>query len=181
LGVKAALIRTARLKMRLWTAQDRAPFAAMNADPVVMEHFPAVLSWAESDRMVDLIQQGFAERGWGLWAVEVIEDGAFIGFIGLNQVPFEADFTPAVEAGWRLARKYWGQGYATEGAIAALDYAFGSLGLARVVSFTTPSNARSQAVMRRMGMTHIGEFDHPRIPEGHPLRRHLLYAIDRPR
>ena len=109
--------------------------------------------------------------------MELLADGAFIGFIGLNQVPFEAEFTPAVEVGWRLAKAHWGKGYATEGATAALAYGFGSLALDRVVSFTTPSNVRSQGVMKRIGMTQIGEFDNPTIPESHILRRHVLYAV----
>lgn len=146
-------LRTDRLLMRAWADADRAPFAALNADSEVMEHFPGILSRAESDQLVDLIQEGFATRGWGLWAIELLEGGIFIGFVGLNEVPCEANFTPAVETGWRLGRDYWGRGYATEAASAALDYGFGPLRLDRIVSFTSPSNLRSQAVMRRIGLT----------------------------
>lgn len=171
-----AELTTDRLLLRAWTDADREPFAALNADPEVMEHFPSVLTRAESDHMVDLIAEGLTRRGWGLWAVELREDGAFIGFVGLNEVPFEAEFTPAVEIGWRVARPYWGRGYATEAARAALDCAFGTIGLDRVVSFTALSNVRSRAVMERIGLARVGEFDHPRLPEGHQLRRHVLYA-----
>jgi RimJ/RimL family protein N-acetyltransferase len=176
----AVELRTDRLLMRAWADADRAPFAALNADSEVMEHFPAVLSRAESDHLVDLVQEELTRRGWGLWAVELLEGGTFIGFVGLNDVPFEADFTPAVEVGWRLGRAHWGHGYATEAAGAALDYGFGPLRLDRIVSFTSTSNLRSQVVMQRIGMMPVGEFDHPRIAEGHPLRHHVLYAIDRP-
>ena len=172
-------LHTSRLAMRAWRDADRDPFAALNADPAVMEWFPAALSRAESDLMVDVIEQGMAERGWGLWAVEAVDTGAFIGFVGLTPVPFEAEFTPGVEVGWRLARAHWGHGYASEAARAALAYAFGRLGLARVVSFTAVGNRRSQAVMRRIGMTCVGEFDHPRLAVESPLRRHVLYAVDR--
>ena len=172
-------LHTPRLALRAWRDGDRDLFAALNADPVVMKWFPAALSRAESDLLVDVIEQGMAERGWGLWAVEVVGTGAFIGFVGLTPVPFDADFTPAVEVGWRLARAHWGHGYASEAARAALGYSFGRLGLARVVSFTAVGNRRSQAVMRRIGMTCVGEFDHPRVPMESPLRRHVLYAVDR--
>ena len=171
-------LTTKRLLLRAWRDADREPFAALNADPEVMEHFPSVLTRAESDRMVDVITEGLARRGWGLWAVEVREEGAFVGFVGLNEVPFEAGFTPAVEVGWRMARRYWGHGYATEAARAALDCAFDRIGLDRVVSFTALTNVRSQAVMERIGMTRAGEFDHPGLAEGHPLRRHVLYAVE---
>lgn len=173
-------LRTERLLLRGWGPADREPFADLNADPEVMEHFPSTLDREESDRFVDIVEAGMAERGWGLWAVEVVGSGEFVGFVGLNPVPFEADFVPAVEIGWRLARRHWGHGYASEAARAALAYGFGTLGLARIVSFTALGNVRSQAVMRRIGMVPVGEFDHPRIPEGHHLRRHVLYARDRP-
>jgi len=166
--------------MRGWVDADRAPFAALNVDPEVMEHFPSTLSRVESDHLVDLIQDGLVTRGWGLWAIELLATATFIGFVGLNAVPFEAEFTPAVEVGWRLGRAHWGHGYAPEAASAALDYGFGALHLDRIVSFTSLSNFRSQAVMRKVGMTRIGEFDNPGVAEGHPLRRHLLYAMDRP-
>jgi RimJ/RimL family protein N-acetyltransferase len=169
-------LRTERLLLRRWLPQDREPFAALNADPVVMAHFPDVLTRAQSDALVDHIEAGFVQHGFGLWAVEA--DGAFVGFTGLSVPSFEADFLPAVEVGWRLARHAWGHGWATEAATACLEAAFGPLGLREVVSFTAAGNVRSQAVMRRSGMAHAGAFDHPRLPEGSPLRRHVLYRAE---
>ncbi len=147
-----------------------------------MEHFVAVLSRQESDALADRIAAGLDDRGWGLWAVEVTVTGEFAGFVGLASVPFEAPFTPAVEIGWRLARPFWGQGLATEAARAVLDHAFGPLGMGEVVSFTATTNQRSQRGMRRLGMAHdpAGDFDHPAIPEGHRLRRHVLYRRSAP-
>lgn len=170
---------TDRLLLRRWRPADREPFAALNADPEVMAHFPAPLSRAQSDQMVDRIEAAFERQGYGLWALELRATGEFIGFTGLNDAVFEAHFTPAVEVGWRLARSAWGFGYATEAARAALAYAFDALGLEEVVSFTAVSNTRSQAVMRRLGMTHepADDFDHPNVPVGHPLRPHVLYRM----
>lgn len=150
----------------------------MNADPAVMAHFPATLSRAESDAAAERVQGHFRAHGFGWWVVEA-PDAPFAGFVGLAHVRFEAPFTPAVEIGWRLARAHWRRGYATEAARAALVFGFGSLGLAEIVSFTAIPNAPSQAVMRRLGMTHdpAGDFDHPWLPEGHPLRRHVLYRL----
>jgi RimJ/RimL family protein N-acetyltransferase len=171
--------RTDRLLLRRWRTEDRSPFAALNADPVVMEHFPSTLTRAESDAGVDRIEAHFARHGFGLWAVEIPGVAPFAGFIGLSIPAFEAHFTPWVEIGWRLARDYWGQGYATEGALAALSFGFGSLGLAEIVSFTTVGNTRSRRVMEKIGMGHSpsDDFDHPLLPGGHPLRRHVLYRI----
>lgn len=151
----------------------------MNSDPEVMAHFPAMLSRADSDALVDRIEGAFDRDGFGLWAVEVVASGEFVGFTGLAMHRFEAHFTPAVEVGWRLARPAWGNGFASEAARAALGVAFGEVGLAEVVSFTSEGNIRSQAVMRRLGMTHdpADDFDHPALPSGHPLRRHALYRI----
>lgn len=173
----AAKFGTPRTVLRQWRDDDREPFAELNADPEVMEHFPKVLTRAESDGLVDRIIAGMAERGWGLWAVELTATGAFAGFVGLNPVTFDAPFTPAVEIGWRLARSYWGQGIATEAARAALGCAFGTLGLDEVVSFTSTTNLRSQRVMQKLGMNHdpADDFDHPGLPLGHHLRRHVLY------
>ena len=173
---------TDRLLLRRWRPEDRAPFAALNADPEVMEHFPARLTRAESDAFVDRIEAGFAEHGFGLWAVEVQATGEFLGFTGLAVPSFDAPFTPAVEVGWRLARSAWGHGYASEAARRALAAAFTTYGLAEVVSFTSVDNVRSQAVMRRIGMTHdpADDFDHPRLPPGHRLQRHVLYRVARP-
>ncbi len=174
-------LRTDRLVLRRWRDRDRAPFAALNTDPVVMEHFPGPLNRTKSDDFVDRIEAGFEERGYGLWAVEVSDVASFIGFIGLNPATFDAPFTPALEVGWRLDRAHWGQGYATEGGRASLEFAFGELGVDEVVSFTTVRNDRSRRVMERLGLRHDGDgdFDHPNLPHGHPIRPHVLYRIDR--
>jgi RimJ/RimL family protein N-acetyltransferase len=142
-----------------------------------MEFFPNTLNRNESDAMVVRIQDHFARHGFGLWAVEVPGVADFIGFVGLSVPQFEAPFTPCVEIGWRLAFEHWGKGYATEAARAALDFGFQHLSLKEVVSFTVPANRRSRAVMERIGMTRnpLEDFDHPSLPEGHPLRRHVLY------
>ena len=166
-------LRTDRLLLRRWRDEDRVPFAAMNADPVVMQHFPALLTREQSDALVDRIEAHFDEHGYGLWAVEA--DGAFVGFTGLVWQTYDASFTPALEVGWRLARSAWGHGFATEGATAAL-----ALGLDEddsVVSATALTNVRSQRVMQRLGMRRELEFEHPRVPEGHPVRPHVLYRL----
>jgi RimJ/RimL family protein N-acetyltransferase len=174
-----AEILTERLRLRRWLPQDLEPFAAMNADPVVMEHFPAPLSRGESDALVDSIEAGFERHGFGLWALEVRESGELAGFTGLAVPGFEAHFTPAVEVGWRLARPAWGRGYATEAGRAALACGFERHGLEEIVSFTSVGNLRSRAVMERLGMTRdpADDFDHPRVPAGDPLRRHVLYRV----
>jgi RimJ/RimL family protein N-acetyltransferase len=175
-------LRTERLLLRGWRASDRAPYAALNADPLVLEHFPAPLTRAESDAHVDRMVAALDAQGWGLWAVEVPGEADFIGFIGLAVPGFEAPFTPCVEVGWRLVRSAWGQGYAPEGARAALAFAFDDLGLDEVVSFTAVPNAKSRRVMEKIGMTHdpAEDFDHPNVPDGSPIRRHVLYRIRRP-
>jgi RimJ/RimL family protein N-acetyltransferase len=172
-------ILTDRLVLRTWEPVDREPFAAMNADPEVMEHFPSTLSRGESDDLVDGIMVGFRRDGFGLWALERREDGRFMGFTGLSVPGFDARFTPAVEVGWRLARWAWGNGYATEAATEALDFGFSRAGLDEVVSFTSFQNLRSQAVMQRLGMTRAptDDFQHPKLPVGHRLRPHVLYRI----
>jgi RimJ/RimL family protein N-acetyltransferase len=172
-------VRSPRLVLRNWREEDLAPFAAMNADPRVMEHFPNVLTREESDAMVARITESIAKNGFGFWAVEMPGTADFVGFIGLAIPSFEAAFTPCVEIGWRIAFEHWDRGIATEGAGAALDAAFGELGLSEIVSFTVPGNTRSRRVMERLGMRHDPreDFDHPRIEEGHPLRRHVLYRI----
>jgi RimJ/RimL family protein N-acetyltransferase len=167
-----------RIVLRGWRGDDLRPFAELNADPRVMEHFPAPLTRAESDAFVrDRIVPQFAERGFGLWALEVPGVAPFAGYVGLLVHDFEADFTPCVEVGWRLAFPYWGNGYATEGARAALAFGFDEAGLEEIVSICVPANRRSVAVMERLGMTYTGEFDHPRFPPGHRLRRHVLYRL----
>lgn len=172
-------LSTDRLLLRGWGASDRAPFAAMNADPEVMRYFPAPLSRAESDAFADRIASAFEPGGWGLWALEERSSGRFLGFTGLARPGFDAHFTPAVEIGWRLSRDAWGHGYATEAARAAAAFAFGELRLGELVSFTAEGNERSRAVMRRLGMRHdpADDYDHPALPAGHPLRRHVLYRL----
>lgn len=174
-------LRTRRLLLRRWRDEDRPPFAALNADPVVMEHFPATLSQDESDALVDRIEAGFEQRGWGLWAVEVPGSDAFVGFVGLNPATFDVPFTPAIEIGWRLAREHWGEGYATEGALAALAFGFDSLALDEIVSFTTHANTRSRQVMERLHMQHdpAEDFENPNVPMGDPCRPHVLYRLAR--
>ena len=178
---EGAELRTSRLLLRRWRDDDREPFAALNADPAVMEHLSAPLRREESDALADRIESGLEEREWGLWAVELPGTAAFVGFVGLNPASFDAPFTPAVEVGWRLAREHWGRGYATEGARATLDFGFDTLALDEIVSFTTRSNTRSRRVMQRLGMRHdpADDFDHPNVPSGDPLRPHVLYRLDR--
>jgi RimJ/RimL family protein N-acetyltransferase len=175
-------LTTARLRLRPWREADLAAFAALNADPVVMEHFPSVLERASSDALAARFGEHFDRHGYGLWAVELPDIAEFIGFIGLAIPRFTAPFTPCVEVGWRLAHRYWGQGYATEGARAAVAFGFADAGLREIVSFTVPANRRSLAVMERLGMTSDAreDFDHPVLPAGHPLRRHRLYRLARP-
>ena len=171
---------TSRLVLRQWRERDRQPFAALNADPLVMEHFPALLTRDQSDALMGRCIEQIECHGYGLWAVEVRTSGEFIGFVGLAVPTWEAAFTPCTEIGWRLARSAWGHGYATEAANAALATAFGVVGLDEVVSFTTTRNLRSQRVMERIGVTRdpSEDFDHPHVAEG-PLRRHVLYRISR--
>jgi RimJ/RimL family protein N-acetyltransferase len=174
-------IETDRLLMRRWRDSDREPFAALNGDPQTMRFFPATLDRSASDAVVDRIEARFDELGYGLWALEVAATGEFIGFTGLNGPV--GDGIPAaggVEIGWRLARNAWHQGYATEAAAAALDLAFTAVGLAEIWSFTAVLNEPSQAVMRRIGLTEVTRFDHPRIPTGHPLRPHVLFHLASP-
>ena len=155
---------------------DRAPFAELNADPRVMEHFPSVLTRAESDAMVERIEAHFERHGFGLWAVEVVDHVPFIGFVGLAIPSFDAHFTPCVEVGWRLAAKCWERGYATEAARASVAFAFEHAGLSEIVSMTVPENVRSRRVMERLGMTRnaADDFDHPLQPD---RRRHVLYRL----
>jgi RimJ/RimL family protein N-acetyltransferase len=175
-------LRTARLLLRRWRDGDRAPFAALNADPEVTEHLGGAMSRARSDALVDQIEAVFERRGFGMWAVEVAGTGDLAGFAGLSVPAFEAPFMPAVEIGWRLARAHWGHGYATEAALAAVAFGFDEARLDEIVSFTVPANVRSRRVMERLGMTHdpADDFDHPALPVPHPLRRHVLYRLRRP-
>jgi RimJ/RimL family protein N-acetyltransferase len=175
--------RTERLLLRRFRDADRDPFAALNADPRVMEHFVTPLDRTASDAFVDHIEERRDERGYSLWAIEVADGtdlaGRFIGYVGLWDAPLDAPFAPTVEVGWRLAATAWGRGYATEAAIASVDDGFTRVGLAEIVSFTTVGNRRSRAVMERIGLVRdpTGDFDHPSVPEGHPARPHVLYRF----
>lgn len=177
------MIQTERLVLRQWRDEDFEPFADLNADPVAMEFFPSVIDRAESNAAAEGIRRLITEQGWGLWAVEIVDSGEFIGFTGLWSVPApEFPFAPAVEVGWRLARAHWGQGYATEGARAAVYFGFGELGLDEIVSMTSVVNTRSRRVMEKLGMTRdpADDFEHPRVPEDHPTRPHVLYRLQKP-
>lgn len=168
---------TVRLILRPWREADFVPYAAINADPRVMEHYPKTLTRAESDAGALRIKTRFEEQGWGLWAMELRATGTFVGFTGLQSPPFEAHFTPCVEIGWRVASDHWGQGLAPEAARAALAYGFDDLGLDEIVAMTATQNLRSMRVMEKIGMTRdpADDFDIPVLPEGHRLRRHVLY------
>ena len=179
-GAAPIELETARLKLRLWRDADRAPFAAMNADPAVMEFFPALQCREASDASIDAWQAQLDSRGWSNWACELAESGEFVGVVGLTVPRRVLPCSPCVEVGWRLARPFWGRGLASEAARAALDAGFGRIGLAEIVSFTALANLRSRAVMERIGMHDAHQdFEHPGVPEGHPLRMHCLYRIDR--
>ncbi|TMR39013.1 GNAT family N-acetyltransferase [Nonomuraea zeae] len=172
-------MRTDRLVLRRWRESDFGPWAAMNADPEVREHLGDLLTREQSDAVVSKFQSEFDQRGYGWWAVELLATGEFIGFAGLDKVDDGMPFT-GVEIGWRLARSAWGHGYATEAALASLTFGFETLGLPEILAVTTATNLRSQAVMRRIGMTRDpgDDFDDPTAPEG-PLRRNVLYRIAR--
>ena len=171
---------TKRLRLRQWCTTDRDLFAALNADPKVMEFYPVPLSRAESDAMANRCQGLIAERGWGFWAVEIKDTQEFVGFVGLHTPAPELPFSPCVEVGWRLAAKHWGKGFATEAARGSLRIGFERLGLPEIVSFTSVRNVRSRAVMERLGMCQVEEtFEHPAIPMGSVLREHCLYRLSR--
>ncbi len=175
--VDVVQIKTERLLLRPWQASDRAPFADLNADPEVRKYFPAILDRKESDKSIDRFQTLVEERGWGFWAVET-GAGDFIGMTGLHSLSPDLPFYPGVEIGWRLAKSYWGKGYATEAARAALEFGFTKLQLPEIVSFTAVGNIRSRAVMERLGMVpDSSTFQHPAIEAGHSLRDHCLYRI----
>jgi len=174
-------LRTERLVLRGWQPHDRDGFAALNADPAVVEYLPGPLDRAASDALAARIEAQWDQRGYGLWAVEVPGVAPFVGFVGLSLAGFPAPFTPAVEVGWRLARPAWGHGYATEAGRASLRFAFDTLGLDEIVSFTTVNNARSRAVMERLAMTRdpTDDFEHPNVTIGSPIRPHVLYRVGR--
>jgi RimJ/RimL family protein N-acetyltransferase len=177
----APKVGTERLILRKWRESDRELFARMNCDPAVMEHFPALLSREESDALVDRAEAHLEQHGFGPWAAELRQSHTFIGYIGLVIPQFEAPFTPCVEIGWRLARQYWGKGLATEGARALVRHGFQVQRVPELVSLTVPANLRSLRVMEKLEMTRNpqDDFDHPEIPAGSPLRRHVLYRLKR--
>ena len=178
----AIALRTSQLVLRPWRDEDIADFAEMSADPVVMEYLlPLSERGLSADTWVARKRAHWDEHGFGQWVVELPGEASFIGVVGLETVSYDAHFTPAVEVAWRLVRAYWGRGYATEAAKAALDYGFGEVGLGEIVALTVPANQRSRRVMERLGMTRSpqDDFDHPRLPEG-PLRRHVLYRLRNP-
>jgi RimJ/RimL family protein N-acetyltransferase len=174
-------IRTGRTLLRQWKDSDLPAWIAMNADVEVRRYFPTVHTPEEAAGEASRIHTGIAQRGWGAWALEIPGEVPFAGFVGLIVPAFQAHFVPAVEIGWRLSRATWGKGYATEAAEAALAFAFAQLELPEVVSMTVPANTPSQAVMRRLGLTRdaADDFDHPRVEDGHPFKRHVLYRISR--
>jgi len=172
-------LRTERLLLRRWRAADLRPCAAMNADPAVMEHFPAPLTGPECAALIERVEGCFEEHGYGLWAVEMPAQAPFVGFVGLLPVDDDLPFAPGVEIGWRLARGFWGRGIATEAAAAAIDFGFESLGLPALVSFTAASNLRSRRVMERLGMPRHADEDflHPDLGPEHPLAPHVIHRL----
>ncbi len=174
------MIRTTRVLLRQWRDDDLAPFAALNADPVVREFFGGPQDRAASDATAGRVRDHIDRYGFGFWAAEIPGEAAFIGFVGLKHAPANLPFAPAVEIGWRLARPFWGQGYATEAARAALEHGFAVLRLPEIVSFAVTGNRRSRAVMERIGMRFAGHFAHPDLPPGDPLREHALYRLAAP-
>lgn len=175
-------IQTDRLTLRGWRDTDRAPFAAMCADPVVMAYLPPFASDDEIDAALERVGAHHRRHGFGFWVLEERATGAFAGFAGLQIVPFNAPFTPAIEIGWRLPVTFWGKGLAMEAAQAALDFGFRVLNLREIVAFTAPGNRRSRALMGRLGMRHepAGDFVHPALPADHPLQPCVLYRITNP-
>ena len=173
------IIETERLVLRTWKESDILPFSAMNQDQKVMEFFPSTLSPGESATLYQKIIASFEQKGFGLFAVEAKQTQEFVGFIGFSQPTFTSYFTPCVEIGWRLARQFWGRGFATEGAKACLQYGFSALDFMDIYSWTAKINSKSVNVMEKIGLTCDGEFEHPNIPPGHPLRTHVLYKASR--
>ena len=171
------ILTTPRLGLRRWLPADIPPFARMNQDPAVREYFPSLMTFDESRASVRMIGRHFDEYGYGLYAVELLSTGEFIGFCGFSHPGFDAWFTPCVEIGWRLRQEAWGQGYASEAAQACLSHGWATLGLTKVLSFTAVLNTRSERVMQKIGMTRVGGFEHPVVAEGHVLRPHVLYEV----
>lgn len=181
-AVPPLAVATPRLILRQWQESDAEPFAAMVADPQVMEFFPSTMTREKSDEMRTRCRDMLTERGWGIWAVELRETGGFIGFVGLHTPGYDLPFTPCVEIAWRLKRDAWGKGYCTEAARAVLDAGFNQLGLKEIVAYTALPNVRSEAVMKKLGMVCSPKenFMHPMLEEGHWLREHCLYRLPRP-
>ncbi len=172
-------VETPRLVLRQWRAADRKPFADLNGDPRVTQYLLPITPH-ESDALADRLAAGIDEHGWGFWAVEAPGVAPFIGFVGIKPLAPVLPFAPGVEIGWRLAQSYWGRGYASEAANAALRVGFEQVGMEEIVAFTAAANLRSRAVMDRLGMRADPDtFDHPAVPAGHPLRAHVLYRIGR--
>lgn len=177
------IIETPRLILRTWEDADFEPMCRINQDPEVMRYFPDLQDRVETKQFIHKVNAHFDQYGYGLYATQLKETGEFIGFIGLLNVIFIAHFTPAVEIGWRLALAHWGRGYATEGAKAVLDYAFNTLAIPEIVSFTTVENQRSRRVMEKIGLKHdpADDFDHPNLTTDSPLLRHVLYRLGNPK
>jgi RimJ/RimL family protein N-acetyltransferase len=176
--LETVVLESERLHLRQWRQDDKTPFAELNADVEVMEYFPSTLTRDESNTFVDYCSRRITERGWGLWAIELKPSAEFIGFVGLEIPNYDLPFSPCTEIGWRLARRFWGRGYATEAAQVALNFGFEALALDEIVSFTSVLNERSQRVMQKLGMQRSDvDFDHPAVAEGDPLRRHCLYTL----
>lgn len=175
------MIKTERLILRAWRDSDLPLIAAINGDPVAMRHFPAPMTREESDTFVARNRARQTEDGFCMWAVEAPGVASLIGVLGIARINFEAAFTPGVEIGWRFAPAYWAKGYATEGARAALKFGFAQKALDEILSMTVFENKPSWSVMERIGMTRdlAGDFDHPRVPDGHRLKRHILYRLKR--
>ena len=174
------ILHGSRLMLRPWREADLEPLYGINGDPESMRHFPSVMTRAQSDAWAERMQTHIEAHGWGFWVVEEIGGAPFVGVVGLMNIPWEAPFTPAVEIGWRIAPAHRRRGYAEEAARMALSFGFGTLGLKEIVAFTVPGNLPSWRLMERLGMRPDGEFDHPRLPADHPLRRHLLYRLSAP-
>lgn len=174
------MIETERLILRQWKKSDSLPFINMGLDPDVMKYLPNLLTENESLEIINKIEDVFDKKHWGFWAVELKETGEFIGFIGLHDQPEQFDFSPCVEIGWRLAKEHWGKGYATEGAKAALEYAFNKLKLKKVVSFTSLANKQSESIMKKIGMTKVSYFNHPEFSSTPDLEKHILYEMSNP-
>lgn len=175
---KGIYIETERLLLRDWKETDKPEFSLINGNPHVMRYFPGCLTPEESDRFVARIVAELKACGHGLFAVEIKDTGEFIGYVGLHAFDFDAPFSPGWEIGWRLSDRHWHKGYATEAAVACIDYARGGGLIRRLYSFTAVVNRPSENVMKRIGMTYAGRFGHPALPCGHPLREHLLYELD---